>query len=414
MEVIILNIIGERNTAIVYGELVDEATIHQIEEICGHPAFENAHIRIMPDCHAGKGCVIGFTCVTERRMIIPNIVGVDIGCGILTTLFRTGREIDFQRLDNFIRNNIPSGMNIYETVISGVSENPEIIDTVNHICDIIDESDNVDYHLRSIGTLGGGNHFIEVDRVEDNLYALTVHTGSRNLGKRICRYFQNRASLIDSDLRRSILAEHRNALTKEEHEEIDRRAASFVPVSRELAFLTGERYDMYIDCMLGAKAVAATNRQIISDEIMSFLSEEFGAEIDDRFDTVHNYIDWYDESHTSIIIRKGAISAEEGQRLVIPLNMHDGVIIAYGRGNEEWNCSAPHGSGREFSRADARRTFSLEEYANSMEGIYTWSVCESTIDECPMAYKNSDMIIRSIEDTVNIECIAHTVYNFKA
>lgn len=411
---ITLEIIGERNSAVVFSDRLDESAVRQIEEICGHPAFEDARIRIMPDCHAGKGCVIGFTAVTEKRMLVPNIVGVDIGCGILTTLFRTDREIDFHSLDSFIRDSIPSGMNINDSVVVGVGENTELTNTVRHICNIISESDNVDYHLRSIGTLGGGNHFIEVDRVSEDLYALTVHTGSRNLGKRICGYFQDRASVIDKELRRSILAEHRNAATSEEHEAIDRRANEIVSVSRDLAFITGEIYDMYIDCMLGAKEVAAANRAVISDEIMSFLAEGFGAEITDRFDTIHNYIDWYDEEHTSIVIRKGAISAQAGERLVIPLNMRDGVIIARGKGNEEWNRSAPHGSGRAYSRSDARSSFSLEEYAEEMAGIYTWSVCESTIDECPMAYKPSDMIIKSIADTAEIECIAHTIYNFKA
>ncbi|MGN0651354.1 MAG: RtcB family protein [Oscillospiraceae bacterium] len=411
---ITLEIIGERNTAVVFGELMDESAVRQIEEICGHPAFEGARIRIMPDCHAGKGCVIGFTAVTDKRMIVPNIVGFDIGCGILTTLFRADREIDFHSLDSFIRSSIPSGMNIHDSVVARVAENNEITDTVRHICDIINESENADYHLRSVGTLGGGNHFIEVDRVGGDLYALTVHTGSRNLGKRICDYFQGRASVIDMELRRSILAEHRNAATSEEHEAIDRRANGIVPVSRDLAFITGERYDMYIDCMLGAKAVAAANRAVISDEIMSFLAAEFGAEITDRFDTVHNYIDWYDEEHTSIVIRKGAISAQAGERVVIPLNMRDGVIIARGKGSEEWNRSAPHGSGRAFSRSEARSSFSLEEYAEEMSGIHTWSVSESTIDECPMAYKPSDMIIKSIADTAEIECVAHTIYNFKA
>lgn len=409
-----MDIVGERNTAVVYGELMDECAVRQIEEICGHPAFEDARIRIMPDCHAGKGCVIGFTAVTGKRMLVPNIVGVDIGCGVLTTLFSTDRDMDFQRLDGFIRSNIPHGMNIHDSVIARVAENTELTGTVRHICDIIDESDNTDYHLRSIGTLGGGNHFIEVDRISENLYALTVHTGSRNFGKRICRYFQGHASVIDKELRRSILAEHRNAATKEEHEAIDRRATEIAPVSSDLAFVTGERYDMYIDCMLGAKAVAAANRAVISDTIMEFLAEEYGAEITDRFDTVHNYIDWYDDEHTAIVIRKGAISAQAGVRVVIPLNMRDGVIIARGKGNEEWNRSAPHGAGRAFSRSEARSSFSLEEYAHEMSGIHTWSVSESTIDECPMAYKPSDMIIRSIADTVEIECIAHTIYNFKA
>ena len=409
-----MEIIGERNTAVVYGEIIDECAVSQIEEICNHPAFENSRIRIMPDCHAGKGCVIGFTCVTSNRMIVPNIVGVDIGCGILTTVFTADREIDYRTLDTFIRSKIPSGMEIHDSVSDTVAENTALVAKVNGICDVIGESADVDYHLRSIGTLGGGNHFIEIDRLNNGNYALTVHTGSRNLGKRICGYFQSNASVIDTELRRSILLRHRSATTSEEHEEIDRRAAQIAPVSKELAFITGERYDSYIGCMLDAKALAAFNRTVISDRIMSFLAEEYGVEIKDRFDTVHNYIDWYDDTHTSVVIRKGAISARKGERIVIPLNMRDGIIIAHGRGNEEWNCSAPHGSGRAYSRSDARRTFTLEEYAEEMDGVNTWSVSESTIDECPMAYKPSEMIIGSIRDTVEIESIAHTVYNFKA
>lgn len=285
---------------------------------------------------------------------------------------------------------------------------------MRRICDSIGEADRADYHLRSIGTLGGGNHFIEIDRISDEKYMLNVHTGSRNLGKQICGYFQSKASVIDRDLRRSILIEHRSATTPEQHLEIDRRADAVQEVSRELAFVSGERFDAYVDCMLGAKRIAALNRRIISDEIMCLLGESCGAAASDRFDTIHNYIDWYDEPHGCIAIRKGAISAAAGERLVIPLNMHDGVIVGRGKGNPEWNCSAPHGSGRLLSRTEARNTLSLDEYRKAMSDVISWSVSESTIDEAPQAYKPSDMIISSIADTVEIGCIARAVYNFKA
>jgi len=407
-----LIITGEYTSAEVYGSIIEDEAVSQIRELCNHPAFENASIRIMPDCHAGKGCVIGFTSVSEKHTVIPNVVGVDIGCGILAAVFSVDRDIDYKRLDEFIRSEIPSSVNIRNEVHSSVS--PEFADRLTEVCNGINEGDNVNHHLRSLGTLGGGNHFIEADRISDTEFALFVHTGSRNLGKKICGYYQSRAGLFDDSLRRSILARHRNAVTREEHEQIDAEAAAVPSVRRELAFLTDEMYSSYIEDVIFAREYAALNRTIISDSIINYLGSEYNITVTDRFDTVHNYIDWYDESRTAVVIRKGAVSARSGEHLVIPLNMKDGVIIAEGRGNPEWNCSAPHGAGRLLSRSEARKRISFSDYENVMSGINTWSVCEETIDEAPQAYKPAEEIINCIGDTVSILGIAKPVYNFKA
>lgn len=409
-----MRINGSMTSAEVYTEILDEAAVQQIHSICDHPAFEGTRIRIMPDCHAGKGCVIGFTAVTENKLVVPNIVGVDIGCGILTTVFDAQQLPELSALDSFIRSNIPSGMEVRTAVHPAVTSDSGMLSSVSEICRRIGDTDNMDYHLRSIGTLGGGNHFVELDRISDTRYALTVHTGSRNLGKRICGYYQNRTSVIDNERRSEIMHLHRTAATPAEHADIDRMAQALPQVTRELGFITGTLYDDYIGCMLRAKDVAALNRRIISDEIMTFITGHSDAVQTDRFDTIHNYIDWYDDAHTKLVIRKGAISARAGERLVIPLNMRDGVIIGTGRGCEEWNCSAPHGAGRLMSRTDAKNAITMEQYRSAMQGISTWSVSEGTLDEAPQAYKPSEVIIRSIADTVQIQEIARPVYNFKA
>ena len=405
-----IRISGEYTSAVVYTDNIDEYAHSQIRELCDHFAFRNAEIRIMPDCHAGNACVIGFTAVLNEKRIIPNIVGVDIGCGVMSTFFTTENAIDFQSLDSFIRTAVPSGLCIRETGPAGIT--PETIADIDSICRIINAEDKRDMFLGSLGTLGGGNHFIEIGRITDNTYMLTVHTGSRSLGLHICKYFQKKGSVIDEELKRSIIEKHRTASTAEEHIAIQNEVENMERVSDDLAYISGEAYDNYISCMLSAMHYAHENRTIISDMIMEHLITSTGAEITERFDTVHNYIDHYDNDR--IIIRKGAVSANAGQMLCIPLNMRDGIVVGTGRGNAEWNNSAPHGSGRALSRSQARNNISMEEYISSMDGICTWSVNESTLDEYPMAYKHSEEIIRYLEDTVDIRYIARTVYNFKA
>lgn len=409
-----INIRGEYTDAVVYTDNIEECALSQIEEICNHFAFRNSVVRIMPDCHAGTGCVIGFTAVLNEKRIIPNIVGVDIGCGVMSTVFTTERNIDFKALDNFIRTNIPSGMCTRETPSEYVSLHSDVVSEVDDICRAIRMNDRRDVFINSLGTLGGGNHFIEIDRISDNTYMLVVHTGSRSLGLNICKYFQRHGSVIDEELKSNLIAKHRTATTPEEHISIQNEVNSLPSVREELAYISDDMYDSYVSCMLNAMHYAYANRTCISDEIMNYITASENAETIERFDTVHNYIDWYDDTHERIIIRKGAISANAGQRVCIPLNMRDGVVIGTGKGNTEWNNSAPHGSGRSLSRSKARHSLTLDEYINSMNDIYTWSVNESTIDESPMAYKPSEEIIRYLADTVDIECIAKTIYNFKA
>lgn len=405
---------GNYTDAVVYGNIIEECAVSQIRDLCSHPAFENASVRIMPDCHAGKGCVIGFTSVSDNHAVIPNVVGVDIGCGILSTVFNVNSEIDYMALDRFIRSEIPSSVNIRSSVHESVSADTDFTAGLKNVCEMINESENISHHLRSLGTLGGGNHFIEIDRISENRYVLLVHTGSRNFGKKICGYYQSRSEIFDTEKHRIIIEKHRLASTPEEHAAINAEACSLPEVSRELAFLTGEKYREYIECMIFARVYAALNRKIISDSITSYLGSVYGIMTEETFDTVHNYLDWYDDSHTSVVIRKGAVSARAGEKLVIPLNMRDGVIIAEGKGNEDWNCSAPHGAGRLMSRSDARRNISLEEYADAMEGISTWSVCPETVDEAPQAYKPAEEIISAIGETVDILEVSKPVYNFKA
>lgn len=413
-EVLKIVINGRYTDAVVYGNIIEECAVDQITDLCDHPAFEGASVRIMPDCHAGKGCVIGFTSVSDRRIVIPNIVGVDIGCGILATEFSADTEMNYKEIDSFIRETIPSSTDVRTSVDPRVSADSEFLDKLSGVCETVNAADNMEYYLFSLGTLGGGNHFIEIDRIADSRYMLFVHTGSRNFGNRICRYFQNHAAVYDDEKRRDILSKHRNARTPEEHAAIDLEAAQLPEVSREFAFLKNELYDSYINCMIFAKEYAALNRVLISDAIIGFLVNNYGITVRDRFDTIHNYIDWYDDTHSTVVIRKGAVSANEGERLVIPLNMRDGVIIAEGKGDPEWNNSAPHGAGRILSRSEARKSISFSDYENVMTGINTWSVCEETIDEAPQAYKPAEEIINSIGDTVSVLEIAKPVYNFKA
>lgn len=405
---------GRYTNAAVYCDNISESAYEQIHRLCDHPMFGAAVIRVMPDCHAGKGCVIGFTSVSSEKIIIPNLVGVDIGCGVLATLFNAETFPDFHALDRFIRNNIPSGMDIRETPCSVISETGRLRESVEHICRVIHKEDRLDTFLNSMGTLGGGNHFIEIDRVSENRYMLAVHTGSRSLGNYICRYFQSKGSLIDERMKRMLVEKHRTARSAEEHRLIQQEIENLPEVEADAAYITGALYDSYIECMLLAEEYAAENRRCISEEIMRYLIGAENVRINESFDTVHNYVNWYDPEHTSVIIRKGAISAEKGQKLCIPLNMRDGIIVGTGKGNNEWNRSAPHGAGRVMSRSAARSSLSLEEYAKSMEGVSTWSVNESTIDEAPWVYKPPEEIIGNISETVDIDFIAKTIYNFKA
>ena len=366
-----MEINGAFANAIVYTDEIESSAIGQIQALCNQPFAAGSKIRIMPDVHTGKGCTIGTT-MTVGEYVVPNLVGVDIGCGMDVVLLKEKR-INLPTLDSFISRNIPHGRDVREKP----HRNSERIDLSELEC-----FGSIDTRraLESIGTLGGGNHFIEVDRdEEENLY-LVIHAGSRNLGLQVAEYYQKLA-----------------------YESVGGRSQTEIPF--ELAYLSGEDRDRYLHDMAIMQRYAALNRQTIRDCILDAmkLHEE------DFFTTVHNYIDL---EHG--ILRKGAVSAREGERLLIPLNMRDGALICVGLGNDDWNQSAPHGAGRLFSRTQAESSFTLSAFKKSMAGIYTTTVSQDTLDECPMAYKDPQTIISAIGDTVRIEKQIRPIYNFKS
>ena len=406
----------------IFTDNIEKEAIDQINTLLEQPAFADCKIRIMPDVHAGAGCVIGFTADLGDR-VIPNIVGVDIGCGMLTvelggidtgingktdsSIVNYVTDIDYEKLDNVIRTCIPSGRNVHEEI------NYIFPELKNLRC--YNNLKNIDWLERSMGTLGGGNHFIEIDEGFEGRKYLVIHTGSRNLGKQVADYYQNLA--VELMIGRDKLAYERDRLIAEYKDqgrssEIQdaikelrntwRKKTNDIP--KELCYLTGKYRDDYIYDMKICQRFAKQNRLMIALKIMLSM----GWYSIDLFETVHNYID------ESNMIRKGAISAKKGEKVLIPINMRDGSLLCVGKGNEDWNCSAPHGAGRIMSRSKARESISMESFRESMAGVYTTSVCESTIDESPMAYKPMDEIISNIKDTVDILDVLKPVYNFKA
>ena len=400
---------GTYNTAVVYTDILEDTARTQLEELCSQEFAKGCRIRVMPDVHAGKGCVIGFT-ADLGEMVIPNIVGVDIGCGMLTVeLGQT--EIDFAALDGVIRRFVPSGKSVHEGRIFRFPELQSL-----HCYRELRDAKRLE---RSIGTLGGGNHFIEVDNDDDGNKYLVIHTGSRNLGKQVAEHYQQLAVELHSGKdvlyaeQARIIAEYKAAGRKSEIQaaikELHRAFTAKNPdVPAHLCYLTGEYRQMYLDDMRICQDFAVRNRAAIAELIIKNL---LGRELSDfpRFETIHNYIDLDNN-----IVRKGAVSARAGEKLIIPINMRDGSLICVGKGNPEWNFSAPHGAGRLYSRAEAKERFSVEEFMRSMDGIYTTSVNKSTLDECPMAYKSIDDIVCRIGDTVDILRVIKPLYNFKA
>jgi RNA-splicing ligase RtcB len=373
-----IEISGKYNTAKVFSGSVDESSRVQIEKLCDQPFTEGSKIRLMPDVHAGMGCTIGTT-MTIKDKIVPNMVGVDIGCGMETAVINAGEKFakDFNpaALDKIIYANIPSGMNVRkdEHVFT------EMIPFSNIRCTAIDL-----FRARnSIGTLGGGNHFIEVNRDDkDNLY-IVIHSGSRHLGKEIAEYYQRQAW---------------SQLNKKQK----------IDIPKDLAYLSGEFFDDYINDMKITQHFALINRKAMMSVIFKKLniSEEI---ISEQFSTIHNYIDT-----ESMILRKGSVSAKSKEKFIIPINMRDGSLVCEGLGNPDWNYSAPHGAGRIMSRTKAFADLRMEDYEKAMHGIYSTSVNRKTLDESPMAYKNMDEIITGIGPTAKILKIIKPVYNFKA
>ena len=399
-------ITGRYATASVYTDIIEETATEQIRQLCDQSFVEGCSIRIMPDVHAGTGCVIGFTADLGER-VIPSIVGVDIGCGMLTV--ELGKEtIDFAKLDQVVRQFIPAGSEVHETP---AAEFPRLKDLL-----IYNKLRNLPWIENSLGTLGGGNHFIEVDVDDKGTHYLVIHTGSRNLGKQVADYYQELAydilygKIQEEEQRRALIAEYKAAGRTAELEQAltNLRVEIENQIPKNLCYLTGDARAAYLHDMKICQEYAVMNRQIIADRILTNLLGR-GLETFDSFQTIHNYID-----HETNIIRKGAVSAKKGEQLLIPINMRDGSLLCLGKGNPEWNCSAPHGAGRLFSRGAARHNFTVEAYAKEMDGIYTTSVSEDTLDECPMAYKPMDSIVSNVAPTVEIVKVIRPVYNFKA
>lgn len=404
-----LEVKGKFNTAKVFTDKIEDEAVQQIKELCNQPFVEGCTVRIMPDTHKGASCVIGFTADLKDK-VIPNIVGVDIGCGMLTVNLKE-IDIDLEKLDNVIHKYVPSGMNVHEGRMVKFTELQEL--------KCYRSLTNTKRIERSIGTLGGGNHFIEIDEGKDGTKYLVIHSGSRNLGTQVARIYQDLAIDLCSGKedyfiqRENIIKEYKEAGRRKEIQsalkKLKEKYDELMPeYPRELCFLSGKYREDYLNDMNICQNYAALNRNTMADII---LNKMFNKSFEDyeSFTTVHNYINFKDN-----IIRKGAISAYKNEKILIPLNMKDGSIIAIGKGNEEWNYSAPHGAGRRLSRTKAKENINLEEFKECMKGIFTTSVSENTMDEAPMAYKPKEEILNSISDTAEIIEIIKPIYNFKA
>ena len=397
-----LEIKGKVNTAICYASVIEEEAIEQIRRMCDYEFTAGSRIRIMPDVHAGKGCTIGTT-MTITDKAVPNIVGVDIGCGMYTVdLGKT--DIDYKKLDE-AAHFIPSGMNVWE----GRQEHFDL-EQLRCYRDLNDTK----RLERSLGTLGGGNHFIEIDESADGVKYLVIHSGSRNLGKQVAElyqklavelskgkeeYFKKRDEIIRALKEQGRKKEIQAALKQIKWE----RKESMIP--EDLCFLYGPYLEDYLHDVEVCQHFARRNREKMAE----ILLERSGIAAGEAFHTIHNYIDTEE-----MILRKGAIAAHAGEKVLIPINMRDGSVLAIGKGNTEWNDSAPHGAGRIMSRRSAKEKLSMDEYQEMMEGIYTTSVCEETLDEAPMAYKSLEDIIDVIRETVDVIGVMKPIYNFKA
>ncbi|WP_270525402.1 RtcB family protein [Longibaculum muris] len=400
---------GIYSSAKVFTDIIDEKAVEQIQTLCNQKFTKDAKIRIMPDAHAGVGCVIGFT-ANLGELVIPNIVGVDIGCGMLTVDLKDS-QIDLEKLDQIIRKYIPSGTSVHSGRIMRFDKLQEL-----YCYRELKDSKRIE---RSIGTLGGGNHFIEVDVDENNHSYLVIHTGSRNLGKQVAQYYQNLAYDLmagkDELLfkQEQLIVDYKKQGRKDELQEAIKELrknfiAKEVQLPKELCYLSGKYREQYLHDMAICQEYATLNRQMIAKIILKQLLDRSLEEFD-YFETIHNYID-----HDENIMRKGAVSAKLNEKILIPINMRDGSLICLGKGNEEWNQSAPHGAGRLYSRQKAKELFSLNEFEDQMQGIYSTSINQHTLDECPMAYKSMDDIVNNIGETATIIQVIKPIYNFKA
>ena len=392
---------GKYASALVYTDVVDNESISQVINLLNQPYVAGSRVRMMPDIHAGAGCTVGTT-MTITDKICPNLVGVDIGCGMETIRIRE-KHIEMQQLDKLIRREIPSGFEIRTKPHRYAKEiDLEALHCAKYV-DLLRAE-------KSIGTLGGGNHFIEADRDDEGNLYIVVHSGSRHLGLQIANYYQNAAyKALTTYSPEEIEAEIAKLKAKGRHSEIQKTLKELktkpVYIPKPLAYVEGELLRQYLDDMRIAQRFAMLNRKAMLDVIVKGL----GVHVEEQFTTVHNYID---TDHG--ILRKGAVSARAGEKLLIPINMRDGSLICIGKGNEDWNCSAPHGAGRLMSRGEAKQSFTVSEFKRQMEGIYTTSVGQGTLDECPMADKSMADIVDNIGPTADILTVIKPVYNFKA
>ena len=391
---------GKYAEAKVFTDVVDQESISQVIGLLNQPYAQGSRVRMMPDIHAGAGCTVGTT-MTIGDKVCPNLVGVDIGCGMETAILKD-KHIELQKLDKLIRAEIPSGFDIRTKPHRYAGEiDLEQLKCAKHV--------DLNRAEKSIGTLGGGNHFIEANQDEEGRLYIVIHSGSRRLGLEIANYYQeaafkalnSRKSEIDA-----LIADLKRQGREQEIETVLRELKSRpVNVPKPLAYLEGWLLEDYLHDMAIAQRYADLNRRAMMDTILKGM----GLKAADRFTTIHNYIDL---EHG--ILRKGAVSAQAGERLLIPINMRDGSLICIGKGNEDWNCSAPHGAGRLMSRSAAKQSFTVNEFKKQMQGIYTTSVGQATLDECPMAYKSMEDIVSNIGPTAEIERVIRPIYNFKA
>lgn len=393
---------GTYNEAKIFTDHADESSIAQVRVLLEQEFVSGSRIRLMPDIHAGAGCTIGTT-MTITDKIVPNLVGVDIGCGMETALLKE-KHIELQKLDKIIYEKIPSGFEIREKTHPYFDE----IDLTQLYCY---KHINPARAEKSLGTLGGGNHFIEADKDEDGNLYLVVHSGSRHLGLEVAQYYQEEGwKALNGTAKKDIELLIADLKAQGREQEIQaaveaRKSTVKTDVPRMLAYVTGDLFGQYIHDMKIIQKYAVLNRQAMMREIVKGMK----LHVKEQFTTVHNYIDT-----DAMILRKGAVSAKKGEKLLIPVNMRDGSLICTGKGNEDWNESAPHGAGRLMSRSAARQAFTVSEFKKQMSGVYTTSVNKGTLDECPMAYKGMEEIVANIADTAEIDKIIRPVYNFKA
>lgn len=401
---------GKYNTAKVFTDNLEESGRVQIERLCDQPYTAGSKIRMMPDVHAGAGCTIGTT-MTITDKICPNLVGVDIGCGMETLIIKAdspvSEKFDPEKLDKCIRRNIPVGREIRRA---------------GHVHKFVDEIEfdkircrkaKIGKARRSLGTLGGGNHFIEADRDEvGNLY-IVVHSGSRHLGLEVANYYQEMAwrqlnHTEDADIHAAVAKLKAEGRQEEIQSLPGIKAAVCTDIPQSLAYVEGQLFEDYINDMKILQRFAMFNRKAMIDTITVGLRLD-KHDVIDQFTTIHNYIDT-----DAMILRKGSVSARKGEKLLIPINMRDGSLVCIGKGNEDWNYSAPHGAGRVMGRKEARYKLKLEDFEKSMEGIWSSTVCKDTLDEAPMAYKDMSEIIANIEPTAEVVNIIKPIFNFKA